>query len=547
MFRANDKHKQQKMFTVVDQLPKKAKEVLEKSWAHAFYQEYFCKLDETVFSVLYSERVSRPNTPINILVGFETLKSGFGYSDERLYNHFMFDLQFRYALGLKDFDEGNFELRTIYNFRAALGTYEQENGINLIQKACEKITDGQLSQFQIKTGLQRMDSTMVQSNICKMSRLQLLVEIIHRLYRMLNEQEQVQHQELFHLYVKEDSLHYCYRIERDEVSSRMQQIGLDLSRMIDLFQERYEENKAYQDALRVFNEHFRFEQEAITITEGKELGGSCLQSPDDPEATFRTKGRESSRGYVANITETCDQDNDLQLITAVSVAPNITDDQQLLSEDVKNLSERMELTTLLSDAGYTGPVAAEAVDNHKVEQKVSGLKGRKKNDADKLGLEHFHVSKDEKGIISGIVCPQGFSGNVRKTKTEHRFTAGFEGKGCDACPLRDQCLVKKLKKRDLYILHFTTDELRISQQRAQVAESGKEVLNMRASLESTVRSVIHPFGGHLCKMPVRRRHRITTMMTLSAMMVNVRRIAAYLWPPKPIEQIIEESALLCGA
>jgi hypothetical protein len=62
----------------------------------------------------------------------------------------MFDLKFRFALGLRDFDEGNFELRTIYNFRSAVSNYEEEHGVNLIHKASEQITDEQLKQFQIK-------------------------------------------------------------------------------------------------------------------------------------------------------------------------------------------------------------------------------------------------------------------------------------------------------------------------------------------------------------------------------------------------------------
>ncbi|RKX87965.1 MAG: hypothetical protein DRP59_12625, partial [Spirochaetes bacterium] len=53
-------------------------------------------------------------------------------------------------------------------------------------------------------------------------------------------------------------------------------------------------------------------------------------------------------------------------------------------------------------------------------------------------------------------------------------------------------------------------------------------LNIRASVESTVRSVIHPFGGHLCKLPVRGAERIKTMTILSAAMVNIRRITGYL-------------------
>ncbi|MDA3955230.1 transposase [Oceanispirochaeta sp.] len=543
MFRKNDQHRQQRMFTVVDQLSKSAKHKLDTSWAPVFYQEYFCRLDESVFSVLYSTKKSRPNTPINLLVAFETLKSGFSISDEKLYNHFLFDLQFRYALGLHDFDEGHFELRTIYNFRAALAAYEAEHGVNLIRLASEQITDEQLKQFQMRTGLQRMDSTMVQSNIRKMSRLQLLVEIIHRFHRMLSENEKKKHEELFHSYIKQDSLHYCYKLERDEVAGRVENLGCDLAKMLEIFHGRYGAEKGYLDAKQVFREHFCI-KESVSIKDKKELNGRCLQSPDDAEATFRTKSRESSRGYVANITETCDSKNELQLITTVSVAPNVTDDQELLVGDVENLSDRMELETLLSDAGYTGAVAADAVTKHNVELKVSGIKGRKKKYANTLGLEDFRLSTDESGEVKEIVCPQGFSGEVRPTKTEHRFTAGFDGSDCEVCPMKEDCPAKRLKKRNLFVLHFTTSDVRVAQQRMQVAECGRKVLNKRASVESTVRSVIHPFGGHLCKMPVRGRHRITNMTILSAMMVNVHRITRYLNPPEPIEPINRDLATI---
>jgi len=81
MFRKNEAHKQQRMFTVIDQLPESAREKLENSYAQVFYDEYFSRFDETVLSPLYSEKKSRPNTPVNFLVGFETLKSGFGLSE----------------------------------------------------------------------------------------------------------------------------------------------------------------------------------------------------------------------------------------------------------------------------------------------------------------------------------------------------------------------------------------------------------------------------------------------------------------------------------
>jgi hypothetical protein len=41
----------------------------------------------------------------------------------------------------------------------------QKEGINLLERAFEHITDEQLAKFQLKTGKQYMDSTQIASNI----------------------------------------------------------------------------------------------------------------------------------------------------------------------------------------------------------------------------------------------------------------------------------------------------------------------------------------------------------------------------------------------
>jgi len=104
MFRNNDKHLQWPLFSSIDSLPQKQQQRLEQSWAGAFYHQFFCRIDEQPFAILYSEQDSRPNTPVNVLVGFETLKAGFGWSDEEAYDHFCFDVQVRYALVLDHTD-----------------------------------------------------------------------------------------------------------------------------------------------------------------------------------------------------------------------------------------------------------------------------------------------------------------------------------------------------------------------------------------------------------------------------------------------------------
>ncbi len=57
---------------------------------------------------------------VNVLVSLDVLKAGYGWSDEELYDHYLYDLQVRYAVGYDSLTEGDFELRTLYNFRRRL-------------------------------------------------------------------------------------------------------------------------------------------------------------------------------------------------------------------------------------------------------------------------------------------------------------------------------------------------------------------------------------------------------------------------------------------
>jgi len=121
------------LFSSIDSLTEKQQERLEASWAGTFYREVFMRIDESIFAILYSDEPSRPNVPINVLVSLDTLKSGLGWTDEQMHDHFCFDVQVRYALG-----EGDFTLRTIYKFRDRVTRHMQETGENLIETAFEQ-------------------------------------------------------------------------------------------------------------------------------------------------------------------------------------------------------------------------------------------------------------------------------------------------------------------------------------------------------------------------------------------------------------------------
>jgi len=68
MFRKNTKHPQPALISAASELPQKQRKRLEKSWAGSFYREFFNRIDEQAFAVLYSDEASRPNVPVNVLV-----------------------------------------------------------------------------------------------------------------------------------------------------------------------------------------------------------------------------------------------------------------------------------------------------------------------------------------------------------------------------------------------------------------------------------------------------------------------------------------------
>jgi hypothetical protein len=525
MFRKNEEHLQIPLFSSINELPEKLQKRLEESWAGTFYNEFFVRIDEEPFAVLYSNEASRPNVPINVLVGLETLKSGFGWSDEEMYDHFCYDVQVRYALGYRDLSAGHFELRTVYNFRQRVTEHMQETGVNLIEKAFEQVTDDQIAAFELKTQNVRMDSTLVASNIREMSRLQLLVEVLQRVHRMLGEAEQRQYAEEFEPYLKGSSGQYIYRIKGQDSQAHLQQIGELMEQLLAELPETYADEPAYQVLERVFAEHFFVSQASeLQVKAGQELSASSLQSVDDWEATYRKKRGAGYQGYVVNVTETCDPENPFQLIVKVQTEPNNTDDASMLEEALPELTDRMDVEQMDTDGGYNSPEVDSTMRENKVVQVQSAIRGRKPA-AEKLGLDDFEWETNPEGQPQTVTCPQGQQGEVTPTRGKSRYRTAFDTATCEHCPLLVQCPTQTLKRKPENVLRFSQAELDLALRRQRSADARTRTHKLRPAVEATVRAVKHPFGNG--KVPVRGQPRVSMVIVGSAAMNNVRQINRY--------------------
>lgn len=65
-----------------------------------------------------------------------------------------------YALGYDRLGDGDFEICALCNFQKRLSQYNAQPGENLLEKACEQITDAQVVDLKVRIDMKRMDSTL---------------------------------------------------------------------------------------------------------------------------------------------------------------------------------------------------------------------------------------------------------------------------------------------------------------------------------------------------------------------------------------------------
>ncbi len=93
------------------------------------------------FSVLYSYKASRPNTPVNVIVGALIIKELFDYSDDEMVENLMLDFRLQYALYTTSFKEQPLSDKPLSRFRKRCYDYETLNNKDLYHDCVEDLSD----------------------------------------------------------------------------------------------------------------------------------------------------------------------------------------------------------------------------------------------------------------------------------------------------------------------------------------------------------------------------------------------------------------------
>lgn len=121
-------------------LTEREKKMLDRSWATQFADHIFPLIDEEKFSVLYSDKASRPNTPVNVTVGALILKELRNQTDDEIFESILFDVRYQTALHTTSFKEQPMSDTTLKRFRNRCLTYETEHGVDLIRECVNELS-----------------------------------------------------------------------------------------------------------------------------------------------------------------------------------------------------------------------------------------------------------------------------------------------------------------------------------------------------------------------------------------------------------------------
>ena len=492
-------------------LTAREQKALEKSWAKVFADEIFPAIDEKRFSVLYSDKASRPNTPVNVIVGALIIKELFDYSDDEMVENLMLDFRIQYALHTTSFEEQPLSDKTLSRFRKRCYDYETLHNKDLYH-ACVKDLSASIAKLMGISGkVRRMDSMMIESNIRKLSRMELLYTCISKLAIHVNKANASA--------LPDDLKHYLDPNDFNRVIYHQ-----DADRLLALCESDYNDSTEYDLFVRCLSEQTIIENEKRRLRT-KEDGGmksSMMQNPSDPEATFRNKAGKEHRGYAANLEESVGANG--SVVTEYQYGQS-----QFIQEHLGQMDKQEERTVIVTDGAYSGTENIQLAADKNVELITTSLTGKPAPDI----LADFEFNEEGTKVLR---CPAGHAPkSCSYRKQSDQCAVSFLHEQCANCPYQDQCK-PKIFKRVAKIVTSKAAHERAKIQRNMNSEEFKNYARLRNGVETVPSNIRKNY--HLEKIP-RGKQRGKFFFGSKIAALNFRKLFNYVkglgnYAPNPV-------------
>jgi transposase len=454
-------------------------------------------------------------------------------------------IDWKYLLGL-ELDDPGFDYSVLSEFRSRLleGSAE-ERLLHKLLEACQ--ARGLLK----ARGRQRTDATHVLASIRTLNRLELVGETLRA---ALNELATTAPDWLRGVVPEAWHKRYARRIEDDRLPTGArarevyaQTVGEDGFMLLDLLgkpetPEVLRRLPKVTVLRRVWQRHFLREGTSPPASSPPASDGGVrlrpkgelppaaagIESPYDPEARYRRRGKVAWAGYIAHLTETC-TDDAVHLLTHVMTTVATVHEARCTATIHQALAAKgLPPGEHLVDAAY---IDAELLVRSRDELGISLIGPGRPSAAwqtkveDAFTLERFVLDWEQRQAR----CPRGklsssWSERVDGTGRPYVHIV-FRKADCDACSARAMCTRAKQQARNLKLSPRAEHEALQAARGRLTTEAGKHLYARRAGIEGTISQGVRAFGLRRSRYRGLAKTHLQHVATATA--INLERLATW--------------------
>jgi len=490
-----------------------ARKRLDRGWQGVFRSVILGLLPADALADKFHESMGAPTKELYSMAGLMFIMEFKNWTAEEAADAYMFDVGVQYALNLDPAGQ-SLSSRTVERYRQLFRELE------LAIEVQERVTNTLVESLELSVATQRTDSTHIFSDMAQFGRTQLMAVTVKRFLTQVLRHDRQAYEAL------PEDLRARYAPSanrlfgdtgRDAESRRTtrQQVAEDMYALIKHFAEEpaHTTRTTYKNLERVFSEQCDVVEERVEVKE--KAGSRVMQNPSDPDATYDGK---KGPGYQVQAAETCDENNEVQLITGALPQTAADTDPESYEAVQDDLAEHGRLPeTMLTDTSYGSDDNVQAAKKAGVEL-VSPVNVSKRN-PDKLHLDDFTIDAETDRVRA---CPAGHAPleSTHDPETE-QTTTRFDTAVCAQCPLASRCPVTGKKQRTLK--HTPAQRRRAERYQVEQTPEFRRTYAKRAGIEGTFRRLKQCTG--LGRLRVRGRPAVFSAIRLKIAGWNVMQAA----------------------
>jgi len=464
-----------------DVLTEKTRKHLLNGWSGVFRHVILELMPVDTIAGRFHPAMGRPTKELYSMAGLVLIMEFKDWTKQEALDAYRFHLDIQYALNLEPVAH-DISIRTLERY---INYFEEDN---LAKTIMSDITVQLVDLLGIKIDQQRLDSTHIFSDMASFGRTRMMGVTIKRFLTQVKRRNQEDYnalpEPLRQRYAA--SVHQLFgNTDKDKESRRLlrQQVAEDMYYLVRHFVELpdYAGINTYKIMERIFYEQCEVHEDKVSVK--AKTGGNVTQNPSDPDATY---DGHKGPGYQTQVAETCNPENEAQLITCAIPQTAAEPDANAVEEVLDDLQANDLLPdSMLVDTGYTGDdnvQLAEEIGVELVGPVPSGSSKAKADEYERLNIDDFNVDDATEEVIR---CPAGHKpqSSEHNNETDKTKTVMPES-ACSQCEFFEQCPVEKIKGQ--YAFEHTSKQRRLAgRRREQDTEVFRERYKTRGGIEGT--------------------------------------------------------------